>query len=60
MDFENKKEISERLIKLQNLERLYPVARDKIERLEKENKELKHQLAVVVATYDAIIEKMNS
>ena len=54
----SKKEIRERLIKLQNLERLYPIARDRIERLEKNNKELKHQLATIVATYDAIIEKM--
>lgn len=50
----SKKEIKKRLVRLGNMERLYPVARKRIERLEKENKELKQQLASAVA----IIEKL--
>lgn len=53
-----KDEFKERLIRLRNLERLYPIARERTERLEKENKELKQQLAAVIATYDALIEKL--
>ncbi len=34
-------EVKQRLIRLQNLERLYPVARKRIEKLEKENRELR-------------------
>ena len=34
-------EIGQRLIKLRNFEQLYPKARERIEILEKENKELK-------------------
>lgn len=54
----SKKTIKERLIRWRNLERLHPIARQRIEALEKENRELKQQLASVVKTYDAIIEKM--
>lgn len=54
----NNKEIGKRLTRLDNLERLYPIARQRIELLEKENKALKAHLAEVVATYDGIIEKL--
>lgn len=54
----SKKEVEQRLIKLRNFEMLYPKARQRIDKLEKENKALKSQLAEVVATYDAVIEKL--
>lgn len=54
-------EIKQRLIRLQNLERLYPVARKRIEKLEKENKELRtlvKQQGEVIQAQTAIIEKL--
>jgi len=54
----SKEEINQRLVKLRNLERLYPIARHRLDLLEKENKALKLKLAEVVASYDAIIEKL--
>jgi len=54
-------EVKQRLIRLQNLERLYPVARKRIEKLEKENRELrlivKAQGEIIMAQA-AIIEKL--
>jgi transposase len=53
-------EIKQRFVRLQNLERLYPIARKRIEKLEKENKELKREneeLRAIVMAQAAIIEK---
>lgn len=53
--------VKERLIRLQNLERLYPVARKRIEKLEKENKELRlivKQQGEIIEAQTAIIEKL--
>ena len=54
-------EIKQRLVKLQNLERLYPVARERIDKLEAVNKELKQEnqeLWRIVAMQAQIIEKL--
>jgi transposase len=53
-------EIKKRFVRLQNLERLYPIARKRIEKLEKENKELKREnqeLRAIVMAQAEIIEK---
>jgi hypothetical protein len=53
-------EIKQRFVRLQNLERLYPIAKKRIEKLEKENKELKREnqeLRAIVMAQAAIIEK---
>jgi len=54
-------EIKQRLTRLQNLERLYPIARKRIEKLEKENKELRLIIKAqgeIIAAQAAIIEKL--
>lgn len=40
----SQEEIRQRLIRLNNLERLYPIARSRIDALEKENKQLKQRI----------------
>ncbi len=54
-------EIGERLQRLRNLERLYPIARQRIEFLEKENRDLKEQvkaLQSLVKLQSEVIEKL--
>jgi hypothetical protein len=53
-------EIKQRFVRLQNLERLYPIARKRIEKLEKENRELRlivKQQGEIIQAQAAIIEK---
>ena len=53
-------EIKKRFVRLQNLERLYPIARKRIEKLEKENRELRlivKQQGEIIQAQAAIIEK---
>jgi len=54
-------QIKQRLIRLQNLERLYPIARKRIEKLEKENRELRlivRQQGEIIKAQAQIIEKL--
>jgi len=53
-------EIKKKFVRLQNLERLYPIARKRIEKLEKENRELRliiKQQGEIIQAQGAIIEK---
>ena len=48
------KEVKERIVKLRNFERLYPIARKKIAKLEEENKKIRSLLQL----QSEIVEKL--
>lgn len=55
-------EIKQRLVRLQNLERLYPIARKRIEKLEtriKEQDQIIKQQGEIIAAQAQVIEKLN-
>ena len=58
----SQQEIKQRMIRLQNLERLYPIARKRIENLEAENRSLKQEVAslkeIVLQQQQKIIESL--